>query len=125
MGVSDDELDLRETPSQPGSGNQHLEESAVDVATVVGAAAAVGGFGLQAVQTYYARAAHRLQHESTEPDPDSSGQEGDHELGFAATDEYDPGISEPVGPVLDLTLNDPPYGRGGQEYYAGFEDLDY
>jgi hypothetical protein len=99
------------------NGEERLQESAADVASIVGAVAGVGGLGLSVAQAYYARASYELQRKSTEEyNPGFAGQ-GDYDPGFVERDEYDPGF---------LGQNDYDPGFAGQdEYDPGFEDLGY
>lgn len=118
--MPEDELALRGRISESDQ-NERLQESAVDVASILGAAAGVGSLGLTALQMY---------HQRHSADPGDAVAEvppvDDYDPGFAGSQDYDPGFSRKADSVLDLTLDDDsPYGRGGQEYYPGFEDLDY
>jgi hypothetical protein len=97
-------------------GEERLEESAADVASLIGAAASVGALGFSAVQAYYSRASYLLQRDmANEYEPGPGGQD-EYDPGFADQGEYDPGFADQDG-------YDP--GFAGQEYQPGFEDLDY
>jgi hypothetical protein len=56
-----DEHDLREVPVDVAGDGERIQESAVEVAGVIGAAASVAALGVGGVQAYYSRASYELQ----------------------------------------------------------------
>jgi hypothetical protein len=110
------EEDFGALPLSP-DGEEQLQESAADVASIVSAAASVGALGFSAAQAYYARATYQLQREAR----------GGYSPGFAEQDEYDPGFSGQgaYGPGFARQDEYDPGFADQPEYPPGFEDLEY